>query len=86
MGATGVSSFAALGGAADGIVTDSSVCPMPCTATPMDPSLGADRQHDLTDAAAVAFFDQTLKGDAGAQRFLAGRIATENPEVTVRLH
>jgi len=52
----------------------------------MDPSLAADRQHDLTDAVAAAFFDSTLKSDPAAQKFLQTKLASENPEVTSTLH
>jgi len=85
-GATGVNSFAALGGESDGISSDTSVCPMACTGTPMDPSLAADRQHDLTDAIAASFFDGNLKSDAAALKFLQTKFAGENPEVTSALH
>jgi predicted dienelactone hydrolase len=80
-----VTSFAGLGSAAQGISQDPAVCPMPCQATPTAPSLAADRQHELTQAIALAFFDSVLGRDAQAQPFLRARLAAENPEVRVQL-
>jgi predicted dienelactone hydrolase len=83
-GKTDVTSFAALGTEAQGISADPSVCPMPCTATPMDPSLVADRQHDLTNVIAAAFFDSNLRNDGEAHSFLQKRVADENNELAIR--
>ena len=80
-----VSSFSALGTEAQGISSDPSVCPQPCQATPTAPSLAADRQHELTQAIALAFFDSVLGRDPQAQPFLRTRVAAENPEVRVEL-
>ncbi len=81
LGNVSATSFAALGSADQGISQDPSVCPMPCQGTPMDPSLDATRQQDLTRAIGLAFFAANLQGDAEAQSFLTSRLAAENPEV-----
>ena len=79
-----VTTFASLGTEADGISSDVSACPKPCQAAPIDPSLNADRQLDLTRALALAFFSAELENDAAARAFVRATV-TENPEVTVRV-
>jgi len=80
-----VSSFSSIGTEAEGISPDRTVCPDPCTATPVDPPLDADRQHELATILAHAHFDANLKGDASAKKFLADRVASENTEMDLRL-
>ncbi len=80
-----VTSFSGLGTADEGINQDPSVCPMPCQGTPVDPSLDADRQTQLTKAVGLAFFDAWLLGQADAKSYLKGALQSENPEVTLRL-
>jgi dienelactone hydrolase len=79
--------FAALGGPAQGISSDLSLCPMPCDGhVPfVDPPLGADRQQDLTRITASAFFDAELKADTSASAFLAGKLASENSELSLMM-
>jgi predicted dienelactone hydrolase len=78
-------SFSGLGSADEGIAQDSSVCPQPCTGTPITPSLDATRQEELTKIVGLAFFDEFLRAKKSATSYLAGPLATENPEVTLKL-
>jgi predicted dienelactone hydrolase len=80
-----VTNFSALGSEAEGISSDPTVCPMPCTGTIEDPALNADRQHDLVDAIALAFFDAQFRADASAKHFLTGPLAAENTDLAIRL-
>ncbi len=80
VGSTDVTSFSGLGTPAMGISADTTVCPMPCTAPFVDPSLDASRQQDLSKAIVLAFFDAHLTGDAQAGEFLRTRVV-ENMEV-----
>ncbi len=84
-GAIDVSSFSAVGSEAEGISQDTTMCPMPCQGAFDDPSLDADRQHDLVDTLSLAFFDGQFRNDASARRFLTTPVAKENPELDVRL-
>jgi predicted dienelactone hydrolase len=86
VGASNVSSFAGLGTPAMGISDDTSVCPQPCTAPFVDPSLDAARQQDLTKAAELAFFAAHLGNDMQADLFLRTRLAIENREISTQLH
>jgi hypothetical protein len=71
-----------LGGAANGI--DFTACGLPCLEPlPPNPPMVAQRQHDLTNAAATALFESALRGSNGGQCFLAKRFAAENPDVVV---
>jgi predicted dienelactone hydrolase len=83
-GSVDVTSFDGLGTEAEGISADPSVCPAPCTQPPTDPPLGADRQHDLTQAIALAFFDGWLHGDHASLKWVEGALAHEK-DVTVRM-
>jgi predicted dienelactone hydrolase len=85
VGAVDVANFSPLGSEAEGIAADPSVCPMPCLDPPVDPSMPADRQHDLVDTIALSFFDGLLKKDTDAQRFLMGEIAKENTDIQLQL-
>jgi hypothetical protein len=49
------------------------------------PSLDAERQHDLTKAIALGFFDGQLRHDGDGTFFVQYRVATENPEVSAQL-
>jgi predicted dienelactone hydrolase len=84
-GQVNATSFATVGSEDEGIAQDPAVCPMPCTGTPIDPSLNASRQQDLAKAAALAFFDSVLKADVGAHLFMISRLAAENPEVSLQV-
>jgi predicted dienelactone hydrolase len=84
-GRVDVSSFSTLGTEAEGISADRTVCPDPCTATPVDPPLDADRQHELATILAHAHFDANLKNDPSARRFLDEKVASENAEMDLRL-
>jgi hypothetical protein len=44
----------------------------------------ADRQHELTRAIAVAFFEERLQKSRAARCFLDRQLARENAEVTLR--
>jgi len=71
-----------LGGAANGI--DISACGLPCTdPEPSNPPMVARRQHDLTNAAAAAFFEGALRGSKAGKCFLATRLGAENPDIVV---
>jgi dienelactone hydrolase len=80
-----IGAFSALGSADEGISSDMSLCPMPCTQPPQDPSLLADRQQELTTVLATAFFDGALQGNGGESKFLDGAVASQNTELTLRL-
>jgi hypothetical protein len=76
--------YTALGGEAEGISSDPSACPAPCSVAPIDPTLHADRQHVLATLLQHAHFDATLKGDPAARRFLEQGAAPENSELSMR--
>jgi len=62
-------------------------CTMPCTGpVPTNRPMQAARQHDLTQAAVVAFFESTLRRSRPARCFLRRMLAAENPDVRVELH
>lgn len=85
-GTIGADQFASFGDEKDGISEDPSVCPLPCAAKPMVAPLPAERQQGLALAAAAAFFDDTLRGDADAHRFVRERLAVENSaDLSVKL-
>jgi len=72
-----------LGGAANGIGAVAA-CRLPCAdAAPSNPPMAAQRQHDLTSAAAAAFFEGALRGSKPGKCFLATRLGAENPDVSV---
>jgi predicted dienelactone hydrolase len=59
-------------------------CGLPCTNGPLPaPPMQAARQHELTRAAAAAFFEATLKGSSQGQCLLGRALAAENPDVEV---
>jgi predicted dienelactone hydrolase len=72
-----------LGGAANGI-DDITACGLPCE-DPIPPNapMVAKRQHDLTNAAATAFFEGVLHGSKAGKCFLATRLGADNPDVVV---
>jgi len=60
-------------------------CELPCRdPVPPGPSMTADRQHELTRAVAVAFFQERLQKSRAARCFLDQGFAAENAEVTLR--
>jgi predicted dienelactone hydrolase len=60
-------------------------CDLPCRGSvPPDPSMTADRQHELTQAIAVAFFQERLQKSRAARCFLNRTLSVENAEVTLR--
>jgi len=60
-------------------------CNLPCRdPAPAGPSMTADRQHELTRAIAVAFFQERLQKSRAARCFLDRQLARENAEVTLR--
>jgi predicted dienelactone hydrolase len=85
LGSVDVTSFASLGSEAMGISQDPSVCPMPCQNVPTAPGLNPDRQHDLTKAIALAFFESNLRGDVQGAQFLKTRVQPENKEVVAQV-
>jgi dienelactone hydrolase len=71
-----------LGGAANGI--DFAGCGLPCVdPVPENAPMVAQRQHDLTNAAATAFFESALRGSKGGRCFLETRLGPENPDIVV---
>jgi hypothetical protein len=71
-----------LGGAANGI--DFTACGLPCTdPVPSNAPMAGQRQHDLTNAAATAFFESALRGSKGGRCFLETRLGPENPDIVV---
>lgn len=75
----------ALNDVANGI--DVAGCAMPCTApTPSNAPMQATRQHDLTQASVVAFFESTFHKSRPARCLLRQSLAAENPDVQVSLH
>jgi predicted dienelactone hydrolase len=85
LGNVTVTSLGGLGTADEGIAQDLSVCPPPCQVMPSGPSLDAERQEQLTDTVGLAFFEARLRGDAKAEAFLQGPLASENKEAMIRL-
>ena len=74
--------IAAFGPAAAGI--DTTGCDLPCRGpVPPGPPMQASRQHELTQAAGTAFFQEQLQKSHAARCFLRKALAAENPEVTV---
>ena len=61
---------------------DSNACSVPCQTTPTA-SLAFDRQHELTQTVAAAFFDAYLVGDRSARCWIARNLTAENPDVEV---
>jgi len=77
--------IAAFGPAAAG--TDTTGCDLPCKgAVPANPPMQATRQHDLTQAAGTAFFQERFQKSRAAHCFLRKVYASENPEVTIERH
>ena len=74
--------IAAFGPAAAG--TDTTGCDLPCKgAVPATAPMPATRQHDLTQAAGTAFFQERFQKSHAAHCFLRKVYASENPEVTI---
>jgi len=74
--------IAAFGPAGAG--TDTRGCDLPCTgAVPANPPMPASRQHDLTQAAGTAFFQERFQKSRAARCFLRKVLAAENPEVHI---
>jgi predicted dienelactone hydrolase len=74
--------IAAFGPAAAG--TDTTGCDLPCKgAVPANAPLPASRQHDLTQAAGTAFFQERFQKSRAARCFLRKVLAAENPEVSI---
>jgi len=64
--------------------TDTTGCNLPCRGpVPSTPPMQASRQHELTQAAGTAFFQEQLQKSHAARCFLRQGLAAENPEVTV---
>jgi predicted dienelactone hydrolase len=76
--------FAGLGTKRDGVNAAPDRCPLPCTDTPVDPSMGAERHHELVRIVLTAFFDAYHKGDAGARCALDKGIDAEQGDLDVR--
>ena len=69
---------------ADAGLVDPTGCELPCvTPAPTTPPMAAGRQHDLTRAAIVAFFESTFRKSKEGACFLARGLAKED-DVTVR--
>jgi hypothetical protein len=59
-------------------------CDLPCRGTvPPDPSMTPDRQHEITQALATAFFQERFQKSHAGRCFIRSALAAENPEVTV---
>ncbi len=67
----------------DPSLIDATGCTLPCvTPPPSTPPMPAGREHDLTRAAIVAFFESTFRKSKDASCFLAHGLAKE-PDATV---
>jgi predicted dienelactone hydrolase len=74
--------IAAFGPAAAG--TDTTGCDLPCKgAVPANAPMPASRQHELTQAAGTAFFQERFQKSRAAHCFLRKVFAPENPEVSI---
>src|SRR5262245_66274486 len=74
--------IAAFGPAAAG--TDTRGCDLPCKGpVPGNAPMPASRQHDLTQAAGTAFFQERFQKSRAARCFLRKVLAAENPEVSI---
>jgi predicted dienelactone hydrolase len=72
----------AFGPAAAG--TSTTGCDLPCKGpVPSNPPMPASRQHDLTQAAGTAFFQEQFQESRAARCFLRKVFAAENTDVTV---
>jgi predicted dienelactone hydrolase len=71
----------ALGGAAHGVATDG-CAGMNCTRDPAH--IGGLRQQQIGKQAALAFFEDVLRGDATARRYL-DELAVRNPDLSLTL-
>ena len=66
---------------------DPSGCALPCQGpVPSDVPMQAARQHDLTQATVVAFFESTFRKSHDGRCLLRSALATENADVSVQLH
>jgi predicted dienelactone hydrolase len=75
--------LAAFGPAA--AAADLTGCELPCRGPePAVPFMQAERQHTLTQAATVAFFESRFKKSKAARCFLKKGLDAEHPDVTVR--
>ncbi|MCW5890391.1 MAG: hypothetical protein KIT14_07540 [bacterium] len=75
--------LAAFGPAA--AASDLTGCQLPCAGPePTVPFMQAERQHVLTQAAAVAFFEERFKKSKAARCFLKKGLDAEHADVTVR--
>jgi len=62
-------------------------CSMPCLGpAPSNPPMQAARQHDLTQAMVVAFFESTFRKSRPARCFVKQGFAAENADVVVEHH
>ena len=62
-------------------------CAPPCQGpAPANAPMQATRQHDLTRAAVVAFFESTFRRSRPARCLLREGLAHENPDVRVEIH
>jgi len=74
--------IAAFGPAAAGTSTEG--CSLPCKGSvPSNPPMPATRQHELTQAAGTAFFQEQFQKSRAGHCFLRKGLAAENPEVSV---
>ena len=66
-------------------LTDAAGCALPCQAgAPANPPMSADRQHDLTQAAIVAFFESSLRHSKEGTCFLARGLGKEDDVAVAR--
>jgi predicted dienelactone hydrolase len=73
-----------LGGAADGVDASSTCLASSCAGPlPSNPPMQATRQHQLTQAVDVAFFEAALRHSRAARCFLDENLAPENPDLEV---
>jgi dienelactone hydrolase len=71
-----------LGGAARGVDPSGSMCEPICPLPPPSFMLHA-RQNLIAKAASIAFFENKLRGSVSGHRMITGRLATDNPDVTL---
>lgn len=75
--------LSALGGPENGVVAGD--CPAPCSdPTPRPTAMKATRQHLLTLASVLPFFEATLRGSQPARQFLEQTLASENSDLQVQ--
>jgi dienelactone hydrolase len=71
-----------LGGAARGVDPSGSMCEPICPLPPPSYMVHA-RQNLIAKASSIAFFENKLRGSVSGHRMITGRLASDNPDVTL---